>query len=453
MIARAAAVAPAVNPARLLAVKILTSRGAGVESALEAALEASALVTEDRRLLAETVLGTLRMRRRLDWHLDAILGSRGARLAPRLRVILRLAAYQILFLDRVPDYAIVNEAVAIARAEGHDGWAALANAVLRRLCENPAPPRRDSGCDPALELALSHSYPDWIAQRAVAELGRDEAERFLEAGNHAHAVTLRTNLLRTTREALLARLTAGGIAAEACARAPRGVRLAARAFHANLDVLRGGLASVQDESAILVSDLIEPQPGETIADLCAAPGGKTLALAEAAGAGARVIAVDRAARKGRILENLARLGWRHEPRTRRWASADGPNAAHVELVEGDARVLEPIACDAVLVDAPCTGLGVLSRHAELRWEKRDADVARLAAIQGELLDAAAHWVMPGGRLVYSTCSILTDENESVVRAFLERNEAFHADGEPLRTWPHRHGTDGAFAQRMRRSPS
>ncbi len=442
------AVAPAVNPARLLAVKILTSRRAGIESALEAALDASALVAEDRRLLAETVLGTLRMRRRLDWHLDAILGSRGARLAPRLRVILRLAAYQILFLDRVPDYAVVNEAVAIARSEGHDGWASLANAVLRRLSEAPAPPPLDA----ALELALLYSYPDWIAQRAVAELGRDEAARFLDAGNHAHAVTLRTNVLRTTREALLARLASDGVAAEPCTRAPRGLRRAARACHANRDALRGGLASVQDESAILVSDLLDPRPGETIADLCAAPGGKTLALAEAAGAGARVIAVDRAARMGRILENLARLGWRHESRTH-WTNADAPNAAHVELVEGDARTLDPIACDAVLVDAPCTGLGVLSRHAELRWEKRDADVARLAAIQGELLDGAALWVKPGGRLVYSTCSILTEENESVVNAFLERTGAFRSDGEPLRTWPHLHGTDGAFAQRLRRSPS
>jgi len=455
-----AALTPDVNPARLLAVKLLASRRAGIEAALEAALSASALGAEDRRLLAETVLGTVRMRRRLDRHLDAILGARAARLAPRLRVVLRVAAYQILFLDRVPNYAAVNEAVAIARAEGHEGWSALANAVLRRLSENPAPPESpDAPGDPASELALLHSYPDWIAQRAVSLLGAEEAARFLDAGNHAHAVTLRANVLRTTRDALLARLAADGVAAEPCERAPRGVRLAARAFHPNLETLRSGLASVQDESAILVADLVAPRAGETIADLCAAPGGKTLALAEAAGAGARVIAVDRAARLPRVVENLARLGWRRaaseargsRERGGRWTIGDGADAACVELVEGDARLLDAVACDAALVDAPCTGLGVLSRHAELRWEKRESDVARLAAIQGELLDAAARWVKPGGRLVYSTCSILTEENESVANAFVSRNGAFRAEGEPLRLWPQRHGTDGAFAVLLRRS--
>lgn len=453
MSARTASVAPAASPARVLAVKILASRRSGVEAALESALASCALVAEDRRLLAETVLGTARMRRRLDWHLDALLGARAARLAPRLRVILRVAAYQLLFLDRVPGYAAVNEAVAIARAEGHEGWAALANAVLRRLAENPAPPPLPAAAsDPALELALVYSYPDWIAQRAVALLGRDEASRFLDAGNRAHPVTLRANLLRTTRDELVASLAAEGAAAAPCGHAPRGVRLAPRAFHAKLEALERGLASVQDESAILVCDLVAPRPGETIADLCAAPGGKALALAEAAGAAARVIAVDREARLPRIRENLARLGWRRESLVQ-WTWGEGAGAVRFDVVEGDARRLEPVACDAALVDAPCTGLGVLSRHAELRWEKRESDVARLAAIQGELLDAAARWVKPGGRLVYSTCSILVEENEAVAGAFLDRNAAFRQEGEPLRTWPQRHGTDGAFAVTMRRSAS
>jgi 16S rRNA (cytosine967-C5)-methyltransferase len=467
--------APAVNPARSLAVRILGARGEGVEAALARALDRSSLGAEDRRLLAETVLGTMRMQRHLDCRLDQILGARARRLAPRLRVILRTAAYQLLFLDRVPAYAAVNEAVTLARREGHEGWASLANAVLRKVTREPLP---DEGraADPIAALGIELSYPDWIVHRVVAELGLDDAHAFLEAGNRPHPVTLRTNALRISRDDLLERLARDGIAAEPCAIATRGIRLASGAFAPALDILREGLASVQDESAIIVSDLVAPRAGETIADLCASPGGKSLAIAEAGAAGVRVIAIDRPTRMRRLRENLARLGWSDEGGGEWTLGASG--APRISLVEGDACALEPVPCDAVLVDAPCTGLGVLSRHAELRWERRESDVARLSAVQRELLEAAAAWVRPGGRLVYSTCSILTEENEAIVRAFLERHPEFRAEplprgaldalgsmGSPgapdafglasasVRTWPHRHGLDGAFAALLRRASS
>ena len=476
---------PAVNPARALAVRILGARGEGVEAALARALDRASLGAEDRRLLAETVLGTMRMRRHLDWRLDRILGARARRLAPRLRVILRTAAYQLLFLDRVPAYAAVNEAVTLARREGHEGWASLANAVLRKVTREPLPDA-DRGDDPIAALGIELSYPDWIVHRVVAELGLDDARAFLEAGNRPHPVMLRTNALRISRDDLLERLARDGIAAEPCAIAPRGIRLASGAFAPALDILREGLASVQDESAIIVSDLVAPRAGETIADLCASPGGKSLAIAEAGGAGVRVIAIDRPTRMRRLRENLARLGWSdegggewtHRARALAEAEARMPEAPRISLVEGDACALEPVPCDAALVDAPCTGLGVLSRHAELRWERRESDVARLSAVQRELLEAAAAWVRPGGRLVYSTCSILNDENEAIVRAFLERHPEFRAEplprgtldalgstgspGSPdafglasasVRTWPHRHGLDGAFAALLRRASS
>jgi 16S rRNA (cytosine967-C5)-methyltransferase len=231
------------------------------------------------------------------------------------------------------------------------------------------------------------------------------------------------------------------------------VRLEGRAFLPSLSALRDGLASVQDESAMLVADLVDPAPGETIVDLCASPGGKALAIAERAAAGTRVIAVDRAPRLTRLRENVARLGLGGGP----------PDGARVEVRAGDALTLEPIPADVVLVDAPCSGLGVLRRHADLRWTKRAADVARLARVQREILDAAAAWVRPGGHLVYSTCSILREENEAVVEAFLARRRDFALDPLPpalrdlaghaafLRTWPQRHGMDGAFACRLSRA--
>ncbi len=446
------------SPARAAAVEILLAPPALVPARLDRALARGALVAEDRALLAEIVLGTLRMRRRLEHALAPLLARPLERLSPRVRAILESAAYQILFLSRVPAYAAVNEAARLARGgreaaergARHDGRAAtvgFVNAVLRRLASRPdevALP--DPAADPVRALAVRHSYPDWITRRTIAEIGAEEADAFLACGNRAPAATLRANRMRGGRDALLARLAAEGVAAEPCRRAPDGVRLLERPFLPGLGVLRDGLASVQDESAMLVAEIVAPAPGETIVDLCAAPGGKALAIAERALAGLRVVAIDRPARVARLRENVARLGL----------------APRVELLAGDARALDPIPADAVLVDAPCSGLGVLRRRADLRWTKREADVARIAALQGALLDAAARWVRPGGRLIYSTCTILGAENEEVARAFLERHAEFALEPIPdpladlgaegfFRTWPQRHDMDGAFACRLRRT--
>ncbi len=492
------------SPARALAVELLAGPLGSVAARLDRALSTQPLVAEDRALLAEIVNGTLRMRRRLAHALEPLAARGIGGLAPRVRAILESAAYQILFLERVPAYAIVNDAVELARWHGHERASGFVNAVLRALANpaargaaealaspvattSPAPtspsaayvrsdisvrrPTEDAApVDPIAALGVRHSYPDWIVRRAIEILGAANAELFLESGNVVPPVSLRANRLRGGRAALLARLAADGVAAEPCAHAPDGVRLAGRPFLPALGVLREGLASVQDESAMLVADLVAPAAGETIADLCASPGGKALAIAERGGAGEdggpplRVLAVDRPARLARLRENALRLG-----------------IAGVEIVPGDARALAPVACDAVLVDAPCSGLGVLRRHADLRWTKRDSDIARFAALQGEILDAAARWVRPGGRLIYSTCSILPDENEAVVLAFLSRHTEFRLEPIPdalaafgaplagrhwggagrsdsggrdvLRAWPHRHGMDGAFACRLRRPSS
>lgn len=435
------------SPARAAAVDILLAPPGLVPARLDRALARGTLVAEDRALLAEIVLGTLRMRRRIEHALAPLLARPLDRISPRVRAILESAAYQILFLTRVPAYAAVNEAALLARRGGRAATVGFVNAVLRRLASRPnevALP--DRAADPARALGVRRSYPDWIARRLIAEIGAEEADAFLESGNRAPAATLRANRLRGGRDALLARLASEGIAAEPCRHAPDGVRLLERPFLPGLGVLRDGLASVQDESAMLVAEVVAPAPGETVADLCASPGGKALAIAERGLAGLRVVAVDRPARVGRLRENAARLGL----------------AGRVEIVAGDARALEPIPADAVLVDAPCSGLGVLRRRADLRWTKHEADVARLAALQGALLDAAARWVRPGGRLVYSTCTVLAAENEDVVRAFLERDGRFELDPLPepaaalgaapfLRTWPQRHDMDGAFACRLRRT--
>ena len=452
------------SPARAAAVEVLLAPPGLVPARLDRALARGTLVAEDRALLAEIVLGTLRMRRRLEHALAPLLARPLERLSPRVRAILESAAYQILFLSRVPAYAAVNEAAHLARHGGRAATVGFVNAVLRRLASRPGEVALpDPAADPVRALAVRHSYPDWIARRTLAEIGAEEADAFLACGNRAPAATLRANRLRGGRDALLARLAAEGIAAEPCRHAPDGVRLLERAFLPGLDVLRDGLASVQDESAILVAEIVAPAPGETVVDLCAAPGGKALAIAERGLAGLRVVAIDRPARVARLRENVARLGLvpiarRADGREEGSAAGRvaGGRAPRVELLAGDARALDPIPADAVLVDAPCSGLGVLRRHADLRWTKRESDVARLAALQGALLDAAARWVRPGGRLVYATCTILGAENEDVVRAFLERHPRFALEPLPesiaeftaagfFRTWPQRHDMDGAFA--------
>jgi 16S rRNA (cytosine967-C5)-methyltransferase len=427
---------------------------------LHAALARSGLGPRDRAFATELVYGTLRWRGRLDHLLARVLERELGSLEPGVLTLLRLGAYQILFCDGVPPSAAVDQTVRSARALGAERATGLVNAVLRRLAQQAdalaLPSLAD---DPRAHLEHALGVPGWIAQRWLDALGPDEAAALAEASNAAPPLTLRANRTRISRADLLARLAARAPQARACSFAPDGIVLGHGLAPASDPDFVAGLFSVQDEASQLVVELLAPEPGERVLDACAAPGTKTTAIAERVGPRGLVVALDKSARRVALVgRTVRRLG-----------------LGNVTVLALDATQplgdLEGAPFDRVLVDAPCSGLGALRRNPDARWRLAPEDPARLAETQAALLASAAVVLRPGGTLVYSTCTLASEENDAVVEFFLSHTPGFRradvarlpatlrplldAEG-ALRTWPHRHGTnghgmDGFFAVRLERS--
>jgi 16S rRNA (cytosine967-C5)-methyltransferase len=437
--------------ARALATRVLErveAEGAFADLALDAELSRRALPTRDVALATELVYGTLRWQRYLDWILAPHSRRRLPTLDPRVRVLLRLTAYQIAFLQRVPAFAAVSDAVTLAR--GAPGVAEYVNAVLRAFSRRgvaerePPPPR-----DPLDALATRCSFPTWLATRWVARYGAAEAEALMRALNERPPLTIRANTLRTSRDALAAQLSGEtGARTRATPLAPEGLIVEGGGDPGGWPAFAAGACVVQDEASMLVARLLEPAAGATIADVCAAPGTKTTHLAQLMDGRGRLLAFDpQPARLARVREAAARLG-----------------VDIVETLEGAVEALAPgwaAACEGVLVDAPCSNLGVLRRNPEVKWRRQPTDVVAAGERQRSIVAAAATLVRPGGRLLYATCSLEPEENDDVVRDFLAAHPAFTVDppASPVtpdaagfvRCLPHRHGTDGFTAIRFRRA--
>ena len=430
----------------------MASRGAYADKLVDSLAEKFALEPRDRGFLNELVKGTLRRRGTLDAVLALYLRQDLASLPNWIQQALRLGAYQLLFLDRVPAHAAVGETVSLARKYGHPGTAGLVNSVLRRLSEV----RREAVWeqlaaipDPVARRVAETSHPAWLLERWMHRFGEVETIALAEANNRVARVGLRANRLRLDRKELLHRLENDDVAAEASRLAPMHVTLTGDVDFASLPVVQRGDATVQDESETLVGHVVDPKPGERVLDLCAAPGGKTTHLAELMGDRGEVVAVERNPARARVLErNVERLGLRS-----------------VSIVSGDAREMSfDASFDRVLVDAPCSGLGVLARRADARWRKSPEGIAEMQAVQRELLEAGARAVRPGGVLVYSVCTFEPEETEGVVSWFGERHAEFRrtpiretvptevlSETGALLCLPHRHGTDGVFATRWERA--
>jgi 16S rRNA (cytosine967-C5)-methyltransferase len=342
----------------------------------------------------------------------------------------------------------VDEAVSLARHKGPGrGPADFVNAVLRSLTRDPTPPPLPE--DPVEALGTRLSFPDWIAGRWRERLGAHEAEALMAALNERPPVTIRANALRLSRDDLARRLREQELAeTRPTTLAPEGL-VVERGAVAQWSAFAEGLCTVQDEASMLVARLLDPRPGELIADACAAPGTKATHLAELMGDQGRIAALDpQPARLALVDRAAARLGIRS-----------------IETHAGSAAQLAPRwreQCAGVLVDAPCSNLGVLRRNPEVKWRREPADLARAARTQREILDAAAGMAAAGGRLVYATCSLEPEENDDVVQRFLEHHPDWRADPPPdfpvapdsrgfIRCLPHVHGTDGFTAIRLKRA--
>jgi len=441
-----------VSQARYEALRILVrveEDRAFADIVLEHALEHARLDPRDAGLCTELVYGTLRWRRHLDWRLGPHLNRPLDKLDPWVRSLLRLTAYQLFFLDRVPRWAAVDEAVSLAKLKSRKpGPPEFVNAVLRALTRATGPPPL-----PALPIeaaAVRCAFPDWIAARWIARYGPTEAEALMLASNERPPTTIRVNTLRITREALAARLRDEELAeTRATALAPEGL-VVERGAVGRWAAFTEGWCTVQDEASMLVARLLDPQPGEVVADACAAPGTKATHLAELMRNRGRIVAMDpQAARLKLVGRASSRLG----------IHIIEPHLGGAAALAGRWRG----KCDRVLVDAPCSNLGVLRRNPDVKWRRTEEDLRRLQDKQRTILAAAAAMAKPGGRLVYATCSLEPDENEAVAAALLEDGAPWRVDPPDdfsvppdaagyIRLFPHVHGTDGFTAIRLRRLP-
>ncbi len=420
----------AASSARDLAVEVVylcDQDGMYANAAWSQALSGKQMDPRDRRFAMEIAYGSIRRKETLDWMIDQASTRPSRKMDPLARALLRAGAYQLMFMSGVPPHAAVSESVNSARRLGHRGLVSFVNAILRRIASPDFSPKYpDPKSDLVGFLSVSQSYPEWLVRSWIDEYGMDVARAMLEAGNKAPTIVLRANRLRIDRSGLSRLLASRGVTTEPGLYCPEALRISGAID--GVESLPGyddGLFSVQDESSMLVGHVMgvdglcgigegatgNGPAGERplILDTCAAPGGKTAHIAELAGDRARVVACDLSADRVRMIEETAaRLG-----------------LSSLETVCCDGRELPQAytgKADAVLVDAPCSGLGVLSRRPDARWRKHPGDIEELSALQAEILDAAAQCVKPGGVLVYSTCTVGSQENRGQAERFAARHQ-------------------------------
>jgi 16S rRNA (cytosine967-C5)-methyltransferase len=398
--------------------------------ALDGELARANLDVRDRRLASELVYGVLRHRTRLDRALSAHADLKKTPL--RVVIALRLAAYQLLCLDRVPAYAAVDDAVAAARASGGQKLAGFANAVLRKLGPGKEPTLPG---DPLARLVIEFSLPRWILDELVAA-DPDNVAAHAAAFATSAPLVARANARRTTREQLIDALAASGFTAapvDIAPGTPQAFAIENLGDPGRNPSFLAGEWTVQDPGAQLVAHIAAPRAGLKILDACAGVGGKSTHLAELAGDAAHIDAADRSETKlGLAVETAARLGLTSlHPRICDLTDPSAPLASDYDLI---------------VLDAPCSGLGVLRRHPDAKWRLIPADVPRLALVQAELLDAVVHRLAPNGTLIYSVCTFTRAEGADQARAFAERSGLQIV--EEHRTWPP--GADAFYLAKFQR---
>ena len=442
------------RPAALRVLHAIDVQQAYTDVALRQMLNDSGLERRDRAFATACVYGVVRWRGRIDWLLSQACRRPLESLTPWIRNVLRLGTYQCLWMGGVPDRAAVHSSVALARRFGHAGVAGLVNGVLRTVIRcHAAYSLPDPDTHPAAHLSLAHSHPQWLIERWLGRYGWARTRALCEENNRPRDVTVRVNTLRTTAPALTERLKQEGL---------RSVRASALVSDAlvvqgtdRLDSLPSyvdGWFQVQDEGALLVAPLCRPRAGQQVLDACAAPGGKTTHLAQLMSDTGRILASDRQAGRLRLLA----------------ANARRLRLTTISCVSSDSAASPPwasISFHRILVDAPCSGLGVLGRHPDIKWRRGPDDLLHMQATQLELLERQRPYLAAGGLLVYSVCSNEPEETREVVRIFLERHPDLQLDpvtadlpstlGQSasrngiLDLTPDQRGTEGAFAARFR----
>ena len=414
-----------ISPARVAAFRILKQVETGAFSSILLAAEEPHLLPEDRALCHELVLGVLRWQLRLDKILEHFSKRDVARLDPPVRIALRLGLYQLRYLTRIPASAAVNESVSLVRAARLSSATAFVNAVLRRAT-------REAEYDPATEvsdhlekIAIQTSHPVWLIDRWAQGFGLDHAESFAKANNMIPPVAFRVVANRANPSEVLSKLNT----AEA-SDIVEGAWRVSGATSLLRELSAAGEIYLQDEASQLVAHELEVKPVERVLDLCAAPGGKTTLIADRSGDSAFIVAADISTTRMATVLNTMRL---HELKSIEPSILDATEP--LPFTSG--------SFDKVLVDAPCSGTGTLRRNPEIRWRLTPVDIVKLAEQQKQILRRAVEMVKPGGRLIYSTCSVEREENEEVIEDVIAPDERFQLV-KTRRTWPQREGCDGFF---------
>lgn len=443
--------------ARQTALRVLhaiDAQHAYTDVALRQMLSESRLERRDRAFVTACVYGVVRWRGRIDWLLSKACKRPLESLTPWIRNILRLGTFQCLWLGGVPDRAAVHSSVALARRFGHAGVAGLVNGVLRTVIRcHAAYTLPDPDAQPIAHLSAAHSHPQWLVERWLSRYGWARTRLLCEENNRPRDVTLRVNTLRTSAEGLAVRLKQEGLRAVRASSLMRDALIVQGTDRLDsLPSYSDGLFQVQDEGALLAAPLCQARPGHRVLDVCAAPGGKTTHLAQLMSDTGRILACDRQAGRLRLLAaNARRLGLNS-----------------ITCVSSDGTAPPPWSAasfDRILVDAPCSGLGVLGRHPDIRWRRGPADLQRMQTAQLALLERQRPFLADDGLLVYSVCSNEPEETCEVVRIFQERHPDLEIDPvagdlpDTLRQsscqrgildlTPDQHGTEGAFAARFR----
>ncbi|WP_370866571.1 16S rRNA (cytosine(967)-C(5))-methyltransferase RsmB [Saccharibacillus sp. JS10] len=419
---------------------------------LNRTLQQAELSPADAGLATELVYGTIARQATLDYFLNQFIKSEVKRLNPWVRSLARMSLYQIRYLDRIPAHAAVNEAVEIAKKRGHQGIASMINGVLRSILREGDNLSIPEDLPTAERIALQHSHPQWLVERWMTQYGEETAEAVCVANNQPPKVSIRVNTLRADRDELMRELEQEGHIVTASPLSASGIIVESGGNMANDHLYRDGRFSIQDESSMLVAEALSAEPGMSVLDCCAAPGGKTAHIAEKMGNKGRIVANDLHEHKQRlIVEQAERLG-----------------LTCIESSVGDAMALnqqfEPASFDRVLLDAPCSGFGVIRRKPDLRWAKTPDDAAAIARLQRQMLSSVAELVKPGGLLVYSTCTIEREENQRAVAEFLRDHAEFIAEpfevpaleqqpqvgGAGVQILPNQFGSDGFYIARLRR---
>ncbi len=408
----------------------------------------SRLEERDRALLTELVYGVLRWQGRLDWRIDQLSKIKPKKIDPAIRILLRMALYQLFFLERIPAHAAVDETVKIAKSSQPEHLARFVNAILRealRRSDDWSCPVREK--DPEGHLSVMTSHPRWLVARFIKELGIDETERLLEANNTIAPMVLRVNTLLAGVDQVSEWLREKGVAAELSPYLSDALRVSGiRQDITRTPIYEEGWVQIQDEASQLISHIVCPKPGERVLDLCAGFGGKSTHMASFMKNEGEILSIDMSGWKlEELKENAKRQG-----------------IGIIRAMAGNMLELRPEKLgrfDRVLLDAPCSGLGSLRRNPDIKWRRHLKDPYRFSQMQAEMLDHAAGFVGDGGVLVYATCTITPEENEEAAGKFSASHQGWlaeraadflpegcrsMAEGAFFKAWPHRHGTDGFF---------